>query len=69
VVRAKTLPAALARSTGDATGFFVLRLFFFGQLLAKCPGLSHIKHLQRSPDPPTPPASCGQFLFRWGPPH
>jgi len=69
VVRAKTLPAALARSAGDATGFFVLRLFFSGQLLVKCPGLLHIKHLRRSLDPPTPPANYGQFLFRWGPPH
>jgi len=69
VVRAKTLPAALARSADDVAGFFVPRLFFSRQLLAKCLGLSHIKHLRRSPNPPTPPASCGQFLFRWGPPH
>jgi len=69
VVKAKTLPATLARSAGDAAGFFVPILFFSGQLLAKCHGLSHIKHLRRSPDPHTRPASCGQFLFRWGPPH
>jgi len=69
VVRAKTLPVALARFVGDAAGFFVPGPFFSGSLLAKCPGLSHIKHLRRLPDPPTPPANCGQFLFRWGPPH
>jgi len=63
VVRAKTLPAALARSAGDAVGFFAPGLFFSRQLLAKCPGLSPIKHLRRSPDPPTPPTSWGQFLF------
>jgi len=68
-VKAKTLPAALALSVGDAAGFFTLRLFFSGQLFAKCPSLSHMKYLRRSPDPPSPPVSWGQFLCRWGPPH
>jgi len=64
-VKAKTLPTALALSAGDFAGFFTPKFFFFGQLLAKCPGLSHIKHLRQSLDPPTPPVSWGQFLFRW----
>jgi len=54
-VIANTLPTALALSAGNAAGFFTPILFFFGQLLAKWPGLSHMKHLRRSPDPPTPP--------------
>jgi len=68
-VNAKTLSATLALYAGDATDFFTLKLFFYGQLFTKCPGLSHMKHLWRSPDPPTPPVSWGQFLFRWGSPH
>jgi len=45
-VNAKTQPAALALSAGDVAGFFAPGLFFSGQLLAKCPGLSHMKHLR-----------------------